>query len=375
MTSVRVSVVLGTRPEAIKCAPVILECRKSERLDVEVIATSQHRQLQDEVLAFFGIQPDVDLDLMDKRSNLTRLVARAWEGLSDHFQQQRPTIVLVQGDTTTAMIAALAAQYQQIPVAHIEAGLRTYDKTQPFPEEINRRVIGSMADLNFAPTRQAVRNLKNEGIPDEEIVLVGNPGIDALLLARKEIQVPQRPEEEKRILVTCHRRENWGTPLSQICTALQRIAEAKSSVRIQFLVHPNPEVSTVVQEQLGGIGAIEVRHAVPYPEMVASMVAADLILTDSGGIQEEAPMLGKPVLVLRETTERSEAIDAESAILVGTEPDAIVRQVDRLLSLPEEYARFAQSRSPFGDGNASQRIRMSLESIFFNEPMPEPYSP
>lgn len=376
MSTIRVSVVVGTRPEAIKCSPVILECRTSKHLDVEVLSTSQHRELVDEVFEFFGIQPDVDLDLMREHSDLKGLIARAWEGIYSHYEAKRPNIVLVQGDTSTAMIAALAAQYQQIPVAHIEAGLRTYDKTMPFPEEINRRVITSVADMNFAPTPLAVENLKSEGIPQDEYILVGNPGIDALLQARERTEIPQRSDDDARmILVTCHRRENWGVPLSRICTALRRIAEMHPTVRIVFLVHPNPEVSQSVRMHLDDLSTIEIRNAVPYPEMVRHMLMADLILTDSGGIQEEAPVLGKPVLVLRETTERREAVEQDAALLVGTDPDKITQQVERLLAIPEEYARFAKARSPYGDGQASRRIRECIEGIFLGKPLPQPYCP
>ncbi|MBZ0258339.1 UDP-N-acetylglucosamine 2-epimerase (non-hydrolyzing), partial [bacterium] len=337
MTKPLATFVLGTRPEAIKCAPVILEARKDAEIDVEVAVTSQHRQLQDEVLNAFGITPDFDLDLMKERPDLTQLVANAWLGLSNRFAERKPGLVLVQGDTTTAMIAGLAAFYQKIPVAHIEAGLRTYNKFMPFPEECNRRMISAFADLNFAPTQQAKENLLNERVDPESIYVVGNPGIDSLL------QITQRCSEEQKqkwlkavnpdktlVLVTCHRRENWGENLENICKALQNIVAQRPEVEILFAVHPNPIVRDTAQQLLSATPGVTLRDAIPYPEMASLMNAAKLILTDSGGIQEEAPVLGKPVLVMRETTERPEGVDGLVAELVGADPNRIVESAIKL---------------------------------------------
>ncbi|MDP8245137.1 MAG: UDP-N-acetylglucosamine 2-epimerase (non-hydrolyzing) [Candidatus Hinthialibacter antarcticus] len=363
--------VLGTRPEAIKCAPVILEARQDADIDVEVAVTSQHRHLQDEVLNAFGITPDFDLDLMKERPDLTQLVANAWLGLSHRFSERKPGVVLVQGDTTTAMIAGLAAFYQKIPVAHIEAGLRTYNKSMPFPEESNRRMISAFADINFAPTRQAKDNLLNERIDPASICVVGNPGIDSLLQITQQCTRQQKQEWLKSvdasktlILVTCHRRENWGENLEAICGALKEIVNQRNDIEILFAVHPNPIVRDAALRILGETPGVTLRDAIPYPEMATLMNAAKLILTDSGGIQEEAPVLGKPVLVMRETTERPEGVDGLVAELVGADPKRIVASALELLTNEEAYQQRAQKRSPYGDGKAAQRIWQGVRHHF-----------
>ena len=363
--------VLGTRPEAIKCAPVIRACLEDTALRVRVLTTSQHRELQDNVLEFFGIHPDHDLALMGEKSDLNRLVGEGWAGLAAYFQTEPPNLTLTQGDTTTAFLAALAAQYHRIPVGHIEAGLRTFDKSNPFPEEINRRLIAPLADLHFAPTTQAKENLLKENIDAGKIFVVGNPGIDALLYAVNHLSAADRRNircrfslGERYILVTSHRRENWGENLQNLCRALREIVARYSDIMILFLVHPNPEVSQTVHKALSGIERIVLQPAVPYLEMAALLSGSLLALTDSGGIQEEAPALGKPVLVLREKTERPEGVEAHSSLLVGTDPERILSAVNQLLSDAEYYRRYSRIRSPYGDGRAAQRIHQGIRWYF-----------
>ncbi|MBD3265436.1 UDP-N-acetylglucosamine 2-epimerase (non-hydrolyzing) [bacterium] len=360
--------VLGTRPEAIKCAPVIRACQEDAALTTRVLTTSQHRQIQDEVLHFFGITPDHDLDLMGKNPNLTALIANAWTGLSQYLQEQPADLLLVQGDTSTAFIAALTAQYQKIPVAHIEAGLRTHDKSMPFPEEINRRLIGCIADLHFAPTEQARENLLKVNIEPSAIHVVGNSGIDALLYMRRHAESHPRevpiPAAEKSLLVTCHRRENWGKNIENLCQALHTLCQENPRVSIVFLVHPNPMVSKPVQRHLGGIPNITLLNAVNYRQMAYYLNAADVVLTDSGGIQEEAPVLGKPVLVLRDKTERPEGVKQHSAILTGTDPAAIVKHATRLLNDSAYYKSHAKEAMHYGDGKTAQRILNQIRTYF-----------
>ncbi|MBI1390021.1 MAG: UDP-N-acetylglucosamine 2-epimerase (non-hydrolyzing) [bacterium] len=372
--------VLGTRPEAIKCAPVILRARRDSEIEVEVVVTSQHRELQDEVLAAFGVEPDFDLNLMKEKSDLTSLVAGAWTGLSRRMEERKPAMTLVQGDTTTACIAAMAAHYQRVAVGHIEAGLRTYNKFHPFPEESNRRMISAIADLNFAPTAQARENLLRENIPPDTIHVVGNPGIDALLYmverARTSRSRPAAaPSGRRLILVTCHRRENWGENLQNICLALKDLSERTPDCQILFAVHPNPVVRETAERVLAGVPGVELRGPAPYPEMAALLGEAALVLTDSGGIQEEAPVLGKPVLVMRETTERPEGVAGETARLVGADRALIVESALSLLNDESEYRRRAVRRSPFGDGRAAERIWQGVRHYFNLAPAPEPFLP
>ncbi|MDX9753156.1 MAG: UDP-N-acetylglucosamine 2-epimerase (non-hydrolyzing) [bacterium] len=370
--------VLGTRPEAIKCASVIQACRADADLDTRVLTTSQHRALQDDVLQFFHIQVDHDLDLMREQPDLTSLIRDAWFGVSTYLHKNPTDMVLVQGDTTTAFIAALAAQYQRVPVAHIEAGLRTYDKSMPFPEEMNRRLISHSADLHFAPTPAARENLIHEQIPAERIHVVGNPGIDALLhiLRQPQTEIPLHLDPQTRLLlVTSHRRENWGENLRAICAALRTIAQECPNVHILFLVHPNPQVATLVNAALAHEKAITLRSAVSYSQMAGYLHAATVILTDSGGIQEEAPVLGKPVLVLREKTERPEGVACASSFLVGANPEKMIALTKRLLNDPAFYAAHAQPASPYGDGRAAQRIHQGICHSFNMAVAPVPFIP
>jgi len=360
----KVMTVIGTRPEAIKMAPVIQELGKHPtEIESLVCATAQHREMLDQVLRIFGIQPDFDLDLMQAGQTLSGLTARILTAFDQVIARERPDWVLVQGDTTTVMVASLVAYYYGVKVGHVEAGLRTGDKFQPFPEEINRRISDVLADLYFAPTEQSRRNLLREGVRDEAIVVTGNTVIDALMMTARRVEGrPLNPsvgclDGRRVILVTAHRRENHGAPLENICHALMDIAERyREDVQIVYPVHLNPNVRGPVYRHLGGVPNITLIDPVDYETFVGLMMRASIVLTDSGGLQEEAPSLDKPVLVLRETTERPEVTALGAAKLVGTEREAIVRETTRLLDDAEAYARMASVPNPYGDGRASQRI-------------------
>lgn len=358
-----VALIIGTRPEAIKMAPVVLAFRRhADAFDVQVIATAQHRQILDQVLGVFDIAPDVDLDLMKEGQGLSDLTARLLTSLDALWRQQRPDLVLVQGDTTSSFAAALAAYHLKIPIGHVEAGLRSKDKYAPFPEEMNRRLTDALADCHFAPTQQSKRNLLEEGIPEERITVTGNTGIDALLLVLERINairfVPQQVDPavfqgEGLILVTAHRRENFGGGLESICDALTIISRSRPKATIIYPVHPNPHVRGPVRERLGGIGNIHLTEPLDYPSFVYTMAHADVILTDSGGIQEEVSTLGKRVLVMRDITERTEAVDIGVAELVGTTVHTIV---SRTLAILDQPKRSAMGANPYGDGHAGERI-------------------
>jgi UDP-N-acetylglucosamine 2-epimerase (non-hydrolysing) len=366
----RILVVLGTRPEAIKLAPVVQELgRRRGTFHCALCVTSQHREMLAPMLRFFGLEPKYDLDVMRPAQALGELTGRVLAGLDRVLEAENPDWVVVQGDTTTAMAAALAAFYRKIRVAHVEAGLRTNDKYSPFPEEINRRLVGSLADLHFAPTDLAVRNLRREGIPAERIVQTGNTVTDALLWANRKNRtrsphlpagLPPPAKGRKLVLVTGHRRENFGGGLEQICQALKAAAEARPELDFVYPVHLNPSVQQPVRRLLGGQPRIFLVPPVDYPTMVALLRRAWLVVTDSGGIQEEAPTFGVPVLVTRNTTERPEGIRAGNARLVGTDAAAIARWILRLARDPAAYRRMAQARNPYGDGRAARRIAARL---------------
>jgi len=355
--------VLGTRPEAIKLAPVIKELeRLSNKFISRVCITGQHREMLDPFLRLFDVKPDWDLDIMKPNQSLFDVTVSALSKLRPVLETENPDIVLVQGDTTTAFVAALAAFYLKIKVGHVEAGLRTSDKYNPFPEEINRRLISHLADLHFAPTQRAKANLLAEGIDEGSVFVTGNTVIDALfmILERTKGQnlladLPLQPDK-KLILVTAHRRESFGEGLTNICKALKEIAEQVKDVQIVYPVHLNPNVRGPVRRLLGGVDRISLIEPLDYVRFVHLMNRAYLILTDSGGIQEEAPSLGKPVLVMRETTERPEAIEAGAAKLVGTKTECIVEETLRLLQNHDQYAKMANARNPFGDGQAARQI-------------------
>lgn len=367
----------GTRPEAVKMAPVVKELARRPEFDSKVVVTAQHRQMLDQVLELFEIVPDHDLDIMKDRQSLFDVTTRALNGLGPVIETEAPDAVLVQGDTTTTFVAALAAFYLKVPVVgHVEAGLRTYDKHHPFPEEINRRLTTAVADIHFAPTATSRANLVLEGIPEENIIVTGNTVIDALLSVVREdyrfddttladISFTGRPT----VVVTAHRRENWGEPMEAICRAIKELVAAHD-IQVVFSVHRNPIVREVVNTVLGGSERIHLVDPLDYEPFVQLINKSHLILTDSGGIQEEAPSLGKPVLVLREVTERPEGVDAGTVKLVGRDPACIIGETSRLLTDSNAYTAMARAVNPYGDGHASERIADSLIAHFSKDRAP-----
>lgn len=358
--------VVGTRPEAIKMAPVILALKNEPWANVRVLATAQHRHILDQVLNFFDIEPDIDLDIMRPNQALTTLTARLLLDLDDVLSAEEPDVVLVQGDTTTVMTAALACFYHRIPVGHVEAGLRTWDMQNPFPEEANRVIAGKLARWHFAPTEGSRQNLLKEGIPDSEILVTGNTVIDALLMtAAKPVELGIEFDRSKKlVMVTSHRRENFGEPFRNICRALKTLAENNPEVQFLYPVHPNPNVKDVAHEFLGDIQNFILCEPLDYAPFVAAMKQSYLILTDSGGVQEEAPALGKPVLVLRDETERPEAVEQGVVKLVGPNYEKIVAEAQRLLDDEDAYHAMARGVSPYGDGHAAERIVNVLREHF-----------
>ena len=363
----KVLLVFGTRPEAIKMAPVYEVLNATPGLDVRVAVTAQHREMLDQVLRLFGIEPDYDLNVMKPGQGLTEITAAVLAGLKPVLEEYAPDLLLVHGDTTTTLSASLAAYYQQIPVGHVEAGLRTGNIYSPWPEEINRKVTGTIARLHFAPTEKAASNLKSEGVEEEQISITGNTVIDALLEVVERLENdPQQSaafdaefgiDPTKRlILVTGHRRESFGGGFERICSALATIAK-REDVQIIYPVHLNPNVKGPVEISLGELERVKLIAPQDYLPFVHLMRRADIILTDSGGVQEEAPSLGKPVLVMRDTTERPEAVDAGTVKLVGTDADLIVRKTSKLLDDQAAYDAMSRAHNPYGDGLASQRIR------------------
>jgi len=364
----RVLLIFGTRPEAIKLAPVVRRLRQwPERFETRVAATAQHREMLDQVLDAFSIQPDYDLDLMRPGQSVFESTSRILSALEGVLKQERPECVLVQGDTTTAFAGALAAFYLNIPVGHVEAGLRTGDSRQPFPEEMNRVLVGRLASLHFAPTAEAAENLRREGVNPDDIFVTGNTGIDAVLEIRDSLEAagktgcPTLDPSKKLILVTAHRRESFGEGFENICRALAGLA-ARGDVEIVYPVHPNPNVQDPVNRLLRGVGGIHLIDPLPYVPFVDLMRKAHVLLTDSGGIQEEGPSLGKPVLVMREKTERPEAVAAGTARLVGVSEERIVMETALLLDDRAEHERRSHIHNPYGDGHAAERIRRILDA-------------
>jgi UDP-N-acetylglucosamine 2-epimerase (non-hydrolysing) len=357
--------VFGTRPEAVKMAPVVRLLAQAAGIEARVCVTAQHRQMLDQVLALFSIWPDYDLDLMRDDQSLSELSARIFTHLDPVLAEFRPDWVLAQGDTTTVAITSLLAYYRRIRFGHVEAGLRTHDKWQPFPEEINRRVAGVTADLHFAPTEWARSNLLHEGIDPASIHLTGNPVIDALQVvsaqpAPEEIDpILEKLDGRRLVLITAHRRENFGQPLEDICCALASLA-SRGDVELVYPIHPNPNVKGPVHRLLDDVPHITLLPPLDYLPLVHLMKRSALILTDSGGIQEEAPAFGVPVLVLRQVTERPEGVDAGTVKLVGTNKDDIVRQAALLLDDPAAHAAMAHAANPYGDGHAAERIVAAL---------------
>ena len=361
--ALRVLSVFGTRPEAVKMAPVVLRLRQTPGVNSQVCVTAQHRQMLDQVLDLFHLKPDFDLDLMQPDQSLAETAAAVFTGLDPILEKVQPDWVLVQGDTTTVAAAALAAYYRKIRLGHVEAGLRTGDKWRPFPEEINRRVAGVVADLHFAATDWARDNLRREGVPDERIVVTGNPVIDALQMI---VALPYDFEsgplanmnpDRRLILVTAHRRESFGKPLEDILRALKELAKKYATqAEILYPVHLNPNVAEPAVRILGSSTNVRLVDPLDYHTMVHCMQRAYLVLTDSGGLQEEAPALGTPVLVLRDVTERPEALEAGTARLVGTGTERIVAEASRLMDDPQAHAAMAKAANPYGDGHAAERI-------------------
>ena len=368
---IKVMAVFGTRPEAIKMAPIVMEMKKYPDKIIPVVAvTAQHREMLDQVLNLFQIVPDYDLDIMAAGQTLFDITSKAMLGLDKVLAKEKPDIVLVHGDTTTTFAGALAAYYHQKAVGHVEAGLRTHNKYSPFPEEMNRKLTGSIADLHFAPTSTSEQNLLAESVKAEGIFVTGNTVIDALHhTVREEFSftddlLQKIDFDNKRIiLVTTHRRENLGEPMRHVYEALRQITEEFEDVEIVFPVHKNPKVREVVQEELGGLEKVHLIDPLDYEPFANLMHKAHLILTDSGGVQEEAPALGKPVLVLRDTTERPEAVSAGTVKLIGTDKNRVYEETKLLLSDEKEYSRMAESCNPYGDGKASERI---LQAILYH---------
>ncbi len=354
-----VCIILGTRPEAIKLAPVIRAFQSAPNLNARVILTGQHREMVDQVMQLFHLQAERDLAIMQPRQSLTDITCNSLRGLEAVYRELQPGMVIVQGDTTTAFAAALAAFYQQIPIGHVEAGLRTDHLFNPYPEEANRRLISQLAQLHFAPTVRAVENLEKSGVTGA-IHHTGNTVIDALLtVAAQEPACPIAGldwSQYRVLLATVHRRENWGAPLQDILDGFQRLLDKFPDTALLLPMHRNPTVREPIQAALGDRPRVFLTEPLDYAHLVGAIQRCTLLLTDSGGLQEEAPSLGKPVLVLRETTERPEAVEAGTARLIGTEPERILAAAGELLSQPQVYAAMANASNPFGDGQASARI-------------------
>ena len=364
MERLKVMTIFGTRPEAIKMAPVVLELQKHPKQIQSLVAvTAQHREMLDQVLHLFRINPDYDLDIMSPSQTLFDITCRALNGLNEVLAEARPDLVLVHGDTTTTFVGALAAFYHQIPVGHVEAGLRTGNKYSPYPEEMNRKLAGALTDLHFAPTATARQNLLRENIDPESIFVTGNTVIDALLATVKpdfrfadELLTSLDFTGQRVILVTTHRRENLGEPMRHVYQALKRIVTEFPDVEVVFPVHRNPKVREMVESVLGHLPRVHLTDPLDYEPFVNLMARSTLILTDSGGIQEEAPSLGKPVLVLRDTTERPEAIEAGTVRLIGTTEETVYQEAKILLTDSARYRAMSEAANPYGDGRAAQRI-------------------
>ena len=378
---IKVMSIFGTRPEAIKMAPVVMELmRHTDTIETRTLVTAQHREMLDQVLHLFHITPDYDLNIMAAGQTLFDITTRAMLGINEVFQKERPDLVLVHGDTTTTFAGALAAYYHQIPVGHVEAGLRTHDIYSPFPEEMNRRLTGGVATLHFAPTPTAHANLLAEGVPEQHIFVTGNTVIDALHhTVREGFLLPAELTgvdfaNHRVLLVTTHRRENLGEPMRHVYRAIRSIIEEMDDVEVVFPVHRNPKVREIVREELGGLARVHLIDPLDYEPFANLMARVDIVLTDSGGIQEEAPSLGKPVLVLRDTTERPEAVAAGTVRLIGTDEQRVYEETMRLLTEPTAYTHMAEAVNPYGDGEAARRI---IEAILYHaghsHTKPEPF--
>lgn len=375
MKKLRLMTVFGTRPEAIKMCPLVLEMHKyPEYIEPIVAVTAQHREMLDQVLELFHIKPDYDLNIMASGQTLYDITTRALNGLKEVIEDAKPDMVLVHGDTTTTFAGALAAFYAQVPVGHVEAGLRTGNKYSPYPEEMNRKLTGSIADMHFAPTSTSKENLLKENVNPEAIMVTGNTVIDALqttVKANYEFADAKFNKifarDNRLILMTTHRRENLGEPMRNVYKALRKVLETHADVEAIFPVHKNPKVREIVQEELGGLERVHLIEPMDYEPFANLIGKVDIVLTDSGGIQEEAPALGKPVLVLRDTTERPEAVDAGTVKLVGTGYEDVLRETNLLLDDPAHYQKMAEAANPYGDGKACERIiRAILQKKGYN---------
>ncbi len=381
MKKIKVMTVFGTRPEAIKMAPLAIELEKDPNIESIVCVTAQHREMLDQVLELFNIKPDYDLDIMKERQSLLGITTRVLEGLDKVIKEAKPDIVLVHGDTTTSFVGALAAFYNQVSVGHVEAGLRTYDKYSPFPEEMNRNLTGRIAEMHFSPTVQNRENLLKENISGQDIYITGNTVIDALkTTVQKEYKFQNDTlneldfEGKRVIVVTAHRRENLGEPLENICNALKELVESYNDVEVVYPVHLNPAVRDTVFGTLGEVSGVHLIDPVTVDDLHNAISRSFMVMTDSGGIQEEAPALAKPVLVLRRETERPEAVAAGTVKLAGVDKDVILSMARELLENEESYKKMAHAANPYGDGNASKRIiEAILNKYGFDVQRPEDY--
>lgn len=371
MNKVKIIIIFGTRPETIKMFPIISEINKYPHLlDCKIIVSGQHREMLDQMLGIFQIKPDYDLNIMEKDQSLSNITKNSLLGIEKILKKEKPSMVLVQGDTTTTFTGALAAFYQKIKIGHIEAGLRTNNKYYPFPEEINRHLTSVLVDLHFAPTKQSSKNLLSEGVKREDVFISGNTVIDSLFLMIKENYIFREPLlknkkifEKNIILVTMHRRENWGEPLRKTCRAISKIIGEYPDVSVIFPLHKNPEIRKNVKEILQNKKDILLLDTLDYDDMINLMSKSYIILTDSGGIQEEGPSLGKPVLVLRDETERPEAVEAGVVKMIGTNEERVYREVVILLDSKDKYREMSKNVNPYGDGRASERI---VKKILYN---------
>jgi len=371
MNKIKIALIFGTRPETIKMFPIISEIKKYPNLiESKIIVSGQHREMLDQMLEVFQINPDYDLNIMEQGQSLSHITKNSLLGIEKILKKERPSMVLVQGDTTTTFAGALAAFYQKIKIGHIEAGLRTNNKYCPFPEELNRHLTSVLTDLHFAPTEKACQNLLSEGVKRENVFVSGNTVIDSLFLMTEENYIFREPLlrdikmfEKKIILVTMHRRENWGRPLRETCQALIKLLEDYYDLSVIFPIHKNPEIRKIVNEILKSRKEVLLLDTLDYKDMVNLMSKSHILLTDSGGIQEEAPSLGKPVLVLRDETERPEAIEAGVVKLIGTNSKKIIREVKELLDNEKKYLEMTRNINPYGDGKASERI---VKKILYN---------
>ncbi|WP_315116602.1 non-hydrolyzing UDP-N-acetylglucosamine 2-epimerase [uncultured Clostridium sp.] len=370
MNKIKVITIFGTRPEAIKMAPLVKELERREEIENKVCVTAQHREMLDQVLNLFKITPDFDLNVMKEKQSLTGITTRVLEGLKEIFEKEKPNLILVHGDTTTTFAGALAAFYNKIEIGHVEAGLRTFNKYFPFPEEMNRKLTGALTDLHFSPTISSKDNLLREGVEEKSIFVTGNTVIDAMKFTVEKDYIFENHilneidyKNKKVIMVTAHRRENWGDGIKNICMALKNIVEENKDVEVIYLAHLNPLVRNVVLEHLDGLDRVHILPPLDTKEAHNLMNKCYMVMTDSGGLQEEAPHLGKPVILLRDVTERQEAVKAGTVKIVGTKIDDILTEAEKLINSPLEYEKMSKAINPFGDGNASARI---VDSILYH---------